>query len=241
MTDSVAALEEMTIISNSSFTENTLDIVYPVTVKDSIIGLVRTNITAGYLGNYLSNSGTRKTFILDENGNPLFGYDTKEDTSFLTYLKQASNIPATQSSDSVITDSFSESNDSIYGYCTLYDWIYIVKQDTSVYTSIVSTLPVIFLILLIIVMIVSIQISKSIATKYTLPILELSQKMQNAADGQLDVQYNMEREDEFGILSNNFNQMMHIISTNYNEISEARKELEAVSYTHLTLPTNSRV
>ena len=227
MTDSVAALEEMTIISNSSFTENTLDIVYPVTVKDSIIGLVRTNITAGYLGNYLSNSGTRKTFILDENGNPLFGYDTKEDTSFLTYLKQASNIPATQSSDSVITDSFSESNDSIYGYCTLYDWIYIVKQDTSVYTSIVSTLPVIFLILLIIVMIVSIQISKSIATKYTLPILELSQKMQNAADGQLDVQYNMEREDEFGILSNNFNQMMHIISTNYNEISEARKELEA--------------
>lgn len=227
MTDSVAALEEMTIISNSSFTENTLDIVYPVTVKDSIIGLVRTNITAGYLGNYLSNSGTRKTFILDENGNPLFGYDTKEDTSFLTYLKQASNIPATQSSDSVITDSFSESNDSIYGYCTLYDWIYIVKQDTSVYTSIVSTLPVIFLILLIIVMIVSIQISKSIATKYTLPILELSQKMQNAADGQLDVQCNMEREDEFGILSNNFNQMMHIISTNYNEISEARKELEA--------------
>lgn len=227
MTDSVAALEEMTIISNSSFTENTLDIVYPVTVKDSIIGLVRTNITAGYLGNYLSNSGTRKTFILDENGNPLFGYDTKEDTSFLTYLKQASNIPATQSSDSVITDSFSESNDSIYGYCTLYDWIYIVKQDTSVYTSIVSTLPVIFLILLIIVMIVSIQISKSIATKYTLPILELSQKMQNAADGQLDVQCNMEREDEFGILSNNFNQMMHIISTNYNEISEARKKLEA--------------
>lgn len=227
MTDSVAALEEMTIISNSGFTENTLDIVYPVTVKDSIIGLVRTNITAGYLGNYLSNSGTRKTFILDENGNPLFGYDTKEDTSFLTYLKQASNIPATQSSDSVITDSFSESNDSIYGYCTLYDWIYIVKQDTSVYTSIVSTLPVIFLILLIIVMIVSIQISKSIATKYTLPILELSQKMQNAADGQLDVQCNMEREDEFGILSNNFNQMMHIISTNYNEISEARKELEA--------------
>lgn len=227
MTDSVATLEEMTIISNSSFTENTLDIVYPVTVKDSIIGLVRTNITAGYLGNYLSNSGTRKTFILDENGNPLFGYDTKEDTSFLTYLKQASNIPATQSSDSVITDSFSESNDSIYGYCTLYDWIYIVKQDTSVYTSIVSTLPVIFLILLIIVMIVSMQISKSIATKYTLPILELIQKMQNAADGQLDVQCNMEREDEFGILSNNFNQMMHIISTNYNEISEARKELEA--------------
>lgn len=227
MTDSVATLEEMTIISNSSFTENTLDIVYPVTVKDSIIGLVRTNITAGYLGNYLSNSGTRKTFILDENGNPLFGYDTKEDTSFLTYLKQASNIPATQSSDSVITDSFSESNDFIYGYCTLYDWIYIVKQDTSVYTSIVSTLPVIFLILLIIVMIVSMQISKSIATKYTLPILELIQKMQNAADGQLDVQCNMEREDEFGILSNNFNQMMHIISTNYNEISEARKELEA--------------
>lgn len=227
MTDSVATLEEMTIISNSSFTENTLDIVYPVTVKDSIIGLVRTNITAGYLGNYLSNSGTRKTFILDENGNPLFGYDTKEDTSFLTYLKQDSNIPATQSSDSVFTDSFSESNDFIYGYCTLYDWIYIVKQDTSVYTSIVSTLPVIFLILLIIVMIVSIQISKSIATKYTLPILELSQKMQNAADGQLNVQCNMEREDEFGILSNNFNQMMHIISTNYNEISEARKELEA--------------
>lgn len=226
--DSIDTVKEMTIIPSSNFTENTLDIVYPVIVKDSVVGLVRTNITADYFGNYLSSSGTRKTFLLDKNKNPLFGYDTKEDASFLTYLGSASySLSEAWDSDTILTDSFSESNDYIYGYCTFYDWIYIVKQDTSVYTSIVSTLPIIFLIILIIVIIVSVQISQSLATKYTMPILELSEKMQNAADGQLDVQCNMEREDEFGILSNNFNQMMHIISTNYNEISEARKELES--------------
>lgn len=226
--DSIDTIEEMTIIPDSNFTENTMDIIYPVIVKDSVVGLVRTNITADYFGNYLSSSGTRQTFLLDENRKPLFGYDTKEDASLLTYLESASDsLSEAQESDTILTDSFSESNDYIYGYCTLYDWIYVVKQDTSVYTSIVSTLPVIFLIILIIVTIVSVQISQSLATKYTMPILELSEKMQNAADGQLDVQCNMEREDEFGILSNNFNQMMHIISTNYNEISEARKELES--------------
>ena len=226
--DSIDTVKEMTIIPSSNFTENTLDIVYPVIVKDSVVGLVRTNITADYFGNYLSSSGTRKTFLLDKNRNPLFGYDAKEDASFLTYLGSASySLSEAWDSDTTLTDSFSESNDYIYGFCTLYDWIYIVKQDTSVYTSIVSTLPIIFLIILIIVIIVSVQISQSLATKYTMPILELSEKMQNAADGQLDVQCNMEREDEFGILSNNFNQMMHIISTNYNEISEARKELES--------------
>lgn len=226
--DSIDTIEEMTIIPDSNFTENTMDIIYPVIVKDSVVGLVRTNITADYFGNYLSSSGTRQTFLLDENRKPLFGYDAKEDASLLTYLESASDsLSEAQDSDTILTDSFSESNDYIYGYCTLSDWIYIVKQDTSVYTSIVSTLPVIFLIILIIVTIVSVQISQSLATKYTMPILELSEKMQNAADGQLDVQCNMEREDEFGILSNNFNQMMHIISTNYNEISEARKELES--------------
>lgn len=226
--DSIDTVKEMTIIPSSNFTENTLDIVYPVIVKDSVIGLVRTNITAGYFGNYLSSSGTRKTFLLDENRKPLFGYDTKEDASFLTYLESTSyNLSEAPASDTIHTDSFSENNDYIYGYCTLYNWIYIVKQDTSVYTSIVSTLPIIFLIILIIVIIVSVQTSQSLATKYTMPILELSEKMQNAADGQLNVQCNMEREDEFGILSNNFNQMMHIISTNYNEISEARRELES--------------
>lgn len=226
--DSIDTVKEMTIIPSSNFTENTLDIVYPVIVKDSVVGLVRTNITADYFGNYLSSSGTRKTFLLDKNRNPLFGYDAKEDASFLTYLESTSyNLSEAPDSDTIRTDSFSENNDYIYGYCTLYNWIYIVKQDTSVYTSIVSTLPIIFLIILIIVIIVSVQTSQSLATKYTMPILELSEKMQNAADGQLDVQCNMEREDEFGILSNNFNQMMHIISTNYNEISEARRELES--------------
>lgn len=229
MLESVDSFKKTSVIPNSYFTKHTMDIINPVIVKDSVVGLVRTNVSSDYFGNYLSSSPTRKTFIIDENGNSLFGYDTKDDTLLLTHLENTYNSKISKVSDNIINETLSESNDSTYGYSSIpdYNWVYVIKQDTSMYTSIVSNLPIVFLILLIVVIIISVQISQSLATKYTLPILELSEKMQNAADGQLDVQCNMEREDEFGILSDNFNQMMNIISTNYNEISEARKELES--------------
>lgn len=228
MTAPINSITETTVFSQSDFTHNTMDIVTPVIVKDSVIGLIRTNISANYFGNYLADA--QGNFIIDENNEPLFGYtiESNDDSLLLTHLESIQTSQTDGKENSFENGAFSESSDYIYGYAPIdgYNWIYVAKQDTSTYMSIVSTLPVIFLILLITVIIISIQFSQNLAIKYTQPILELSEKMQNAADGQLDVQCNIEQEDEFGTLSNNFNQMMNIISTNYREISNAQKALE---------------
>lgn len=232
MTESIDAYKETTIIPDSGFTNHTLDIISPVVVKNQVIGLVRSNISSNYFGTFLSKE--KEAFIIDCNGNCLFNHkiEAKDDKLFFNHInkiietEKASN---TDGSIGTINDAFSEGKDYIYGYASIpeYNWIYVIKQDTSSYTNIVSTLPVVFLILLTIVIIFSIQISQNLAVKYTQPITELSRKMQNAADGQLDVHCQVNSEDEFGTLSASFNQMMDIISTNYNEISKARIELEA--------------
>lgn len=255
MEEPISAYTTTTVLQHSLFSENSLDIVCPITVKNSVVGLIRTNITPDYFGNYLSPSEELTTFITDNKGQPLFGYSSKseDDTILLEYLKNLAQedtsvesensdkieiyghaknletITAPGQGNSFLNDTFSSSSKYIYGYSSIpaYNWIYIAKQDTSSYTSIVSTLPTVFVILLIIVTIISIQTSKSLADKYTQPILELNEKMQNAAAGQLEMHIDMEREDEFGTLSDSFNQMMDIISTNYNGMANAQKALEA--------------
>jgi diguanylate cyclase (GGDEF)-like protein len=77
------------------------------------------------------------------------------------------------------------------------------------------------------VIVLAILLSRSLTDRYTQPILELSKDMKRAADGNLDVHCTLEGADEFEGLASNFNHMMNIISTNYNEISDARQKLEA--------------
>lgn len=222
MAQPVNAYDDLAIISHSHFTDSTIDVIYPVLVKDSVIGMVRTNITAGYFDTYLSEE-KGDTFILDKDYRPLFGYAAAEnDTLLIQHLK------ASTPKDELLNDTFSPNRKYIYGYSAIpkAGWIYVTREDTSSYTRIVSSLPVVLVILLIIVIIISIEISQNLAVKYTQPIVELNEKMQNAAEGQLDVHIDMERTDEFGTLSDSFNQMMDIISTNYNGMSQAQLALE---------------
>lgn len=218
------------VLPHSEFTQNTLDIVSPIMVNDSIIGLIRTNITIDYFGTYLSTSDNQENFIIDADGRPMFGYTIEShNTKLLENLKQLSSIGnGNVSGNRILPGTFSDGMDYICGYSFIsdYNWLYITIRDPSTYTNIVSNLPILLLVVLIIVTLLSSQLSRSLAVKYTQPIIELSEKMQNAADGQLDVQCNMERDDEFGTLSDNFNQMMDIISANYNEVLESRRALE---------------
>ncbi|MDE5864511.1 MAG: diguanylate cyclase, partial [Lachnospiraceae bacterium] len=218
------------ILPHSEFTQNTLDIISPIMVNNSIIGLIRTNITIDYFGTYLSTSDKQENFIIDTDGRPMFGYTIEShNTKLFENLKQLSGIGNEEISlNRILPGTFSDGMDYICGYSFVpdYNWLYVTIRDPSTYTNIVSSLPILLLVVLIIVTILSSQLSRSLAVKYTQPIIELSEKMQNAADGQLDVQCNMERDDEFGTLSNNFNQMMDIISTNYKEVLESRKALE---------------
>lgn len=223
MMEPISFYKETTVIGHSNFTDNSIDIIAPIIVKEQIIGLIRTNINADYFGNYLSTDTSSIGFILDNNLDTLFGYDisSKNDQRFLSQLEAEKN----DSKNYVV----SIGSDCNYGCAVMdkYNWTYIIRQSSSNFTNIVSSLPIIFVILLVIVVLLSIQISQGLAGKYTEPIIELSENMQTAAAGELNVHCDIDRDDEFGVLSSSFNQMMEIISTNYNTALDAKKEAEA--------------
>lgn len=224
MMEPISTYAETSIINHSRFADNSIDIVTPIIVKNQTIGLVRTNIDADYFGNYLATDVSNIGFIIDNTGTPMFGYDASSESDQI-FLEEIKNVNNTDKMNSVI----SIGNEYNYGYATIneYNWTYVIKQSTNTFTNIVSSLPAIFIILLIIVVILSIQISQGLAGKYTEPIIELSENMQTAASGELNVHCNISSEDEFGVLSDSFNQMMDIISTNYNEALTSKKEAEA--------------
>lgn len=213
------------VISNSYFSKNTLDIISPVIYNEEIVGLIRANISVNYFKTFLSDEQTN--FVIDNEGKCMFGYPaaSSEDAAFLKYILSVSDKQSLENQQ--LNDSFSDSTEYSYAYASIpkYNWIYVVKQDTDSYTNIAS-LPIIFIILLVVLVIASTQVSQNLAVKYTQPIIDLSEKMQNAANGELDVHCETEWKNEFGTLSASFNNMMDIISANYNEISKARKELE---------------
>ncbi len=224
MTEPISTYKETTIINHSNFADDSIDIVTPIIVKNQTIGLVRTNIAANYFGNYLATDASNIGFVIDNEGIPMFGYNASSESD-KAFLDKIINTNNTIEKNSVISIG-TEYN---YGYASIneYQWTYVIKQSTNTFTNIVSSLPAIFIILLIIVVILSIQISHGLAGKYTQPIIELSENMQTAASGELNVHCNINSEDEFGVLSDSFNQMMDIISTNYNEAITSKKEAEA--------------
>lgn len=230
MTNSINSYTETEVVTNSSFTDNTLDIICPVIVKNEIVGLLRTNVTSDYFGNYLSFDGSNSNFVIDSNNQPLFGYEitSSEEKNFMKYIKK-NPLPQQEKEMSEQSANYTDETKCIFGYSVIkdYDWIYVVKQDTSAYTKIVSSLPILLALLLFVVLIISKYISQNLATRYTQPILELCDKMQAATEGQLDVQCDTNWFGEFESLATNFNEMMHIISTNYNEISNAQYLLES--------------
>ena len=224
MMTQVSHYKDTEIVSHSSFTDNSIDIISPIIVKNQTIGLIRTNIAADYFGNYLSTDTATIGFVLDYNGEPLFGYHTTSDSD----KKFLSQLLDTEENTGLKNNVLSIGNDYNYGYAKMsdYNWTYVIKQSTDNFTNIVSSLPIIFAILLIVVIIISIQISQGLASKYTQPIIELSEDMKTAAAGELNVHCSINRDDEFGVLSDSFNQMMEIISTNYNEAVTSKKEAE---------------
>lgn len=220
--------DKVNVISKSRFTDDTIDLIAPVYVKDQLTGIIRCNISESYFGAFLSDTGS--TYVIDNEGNCLFGYNTSDDDDvlFVHFIQTLQKENMDSSDHELLNESYSNSRKYVYGYSELpeYHWIYVIKQDLTIYTKIMSTLPIIFLVLLLIVIILSSYISQSLAFKYTDPIFQLSADMKKAADGDLDVHCNIERDDEFGVLATNFNHMMDILSSNYNAVVSAQEQLK---------------
>ncbi len=226
MSTPVSEIKKTTLMKSSNInkTSNSIEIIAPVSVKSQIVGLIRCNIPSTFFGAFLPDSSN--SFILTETNEYLFSSTGFYDNPKLE--STARNLFKENSYNGYITNNeYSVKN--IYGYFKIpeYGWLYILKQDGYNYEQILSTFPVLMTILLIIILIISVQLVKKLTNKYTSPILELKENMSEAAAGHLDVVCNIDSEDEFGELSHMFNDMMNIISTNYNQLDLSKKILES--------------
>lgn len=209
--------------SNINKNTNSIEVLTPVMVKDRVIGLIRANISSDYFGSFLSTSGD--TFVLTDDGTTLFNNAGFSNDRYLT--NEAKKAMSSSNNSGYISKG--ASFNYIYGYSKIldHDWMYVIKQEGTKYQKILSSLPLTLVITLLIILIISIQISNILAHKYTSPIFTLKDNMTEAAAGNLDLKCEIESDDEFGELSDMFNNMMNIISTNYNQLSESKKQLEA--------------
>lgn len=209
--------------SNINKDDNSIEIITPVIVKNTIVGLIRANISSEFFGAFIPDTG--EAFILTKEGEYLFGSSGFSGQSKLE--KSAMNIFQSSKDNGYISSS-SSSIKNIYGYYYLedYDWVYLVKQNNSSQHELISTLPITLVITLIIILVIAWQISQVLVHKYTDPIITLKDNMQEATSGNLDLVCTIDSQDEFGELSDMFNHMMNIISTNYKQLNESKKILE---------------
>lgn len=224
MNISVSDVSHTQILKSSNINKNneSIEIVSPIKVKDIIVGLLRVNIDSSYFGAFIPNHG--EAFIMTENGDYLFsstGFSNEEmekaALSNLTHKKQNGYISKNKSSVS-----------NIYGYKYIeaFNWLYIIKQEGAQYKNLVSTLPTTLIFTVVILIIYSVIICRILAKRYTEPIYVLNENMKLASSGDLDVACQITSNDEFGELSNSFNNMMDIISSNYKELDASKKTLE---------------
>lgn len=228
----VKDITETTIMNASNINRNSdsIELITPILVKNQIVGLIRANISSEYFGAFIPESG--EAFILTTDGEYLFSSTGLSDKPELKEkIKAILTEKSTAEHDHVY--GFLSTSDSslknIYGYCCIEgsDWLYIIKQNGSQYQQVLSTLPVTLIITLIIILFIAINTSSFLAHRYTAPIISLKDNMTEAAAGNLDLKCNIQSDDEFGELSDMFNNMMNIISSNYKQLAESKKILEA--------------
>lgn len=217
-------INSTTILNNR---ENSLNILSPVSVKGKyIVGCVVTSIDARYFENFVSAKGN--SYIIDSADNDLLGIHLDD----AVIRRNALSILNSYTGDSEELHGFiskgSLFSTELYGYSILPSnhWIYLIKQDSSIYHSILQTIPVVLIIVIVVFFIITIISSAKLAKQYTSPILDLRDQMRLASGGDLTVHSDIDRKDEFGELADHFNEMMSIISSNYDELNEVKQELE---------------
>ncbi len=113
------------------------------------------------------------------------------------------------------------------GYCIIpeFDWVLVVKQNVSELLSITSIILSLLIFLCAVLLGIIILCAHVLTKRLTAPIIALRDAMRTASDGDLNVQSNIKSKNELGELSKNFNKMLHIIKTNYEDLASMHEEL----------------
>lgn len=213
----------------------TLDIGSPILDPSSgmVLGYIVSTINTNYFKNYLNSliiDETGFAILLDEGGNMI--YHPNANLIGTTINPPQIAELATRYNNGFIEKSGSfqntyEGRDQVYGYCVLpqLNWILLMKQDIASIKSLtnfmLSLLTTVCLLLLIVISLCT----NFVAKQYSTPIIALRDAMRTASDGNLTVQSNIKCNNEIGELSKNFNKMLHIIRTNYQDLESMHEEL----------------
>jgi diguanylate cyclase (GGDEF) domain len=197
------------------------------------IGCIVSTISTSYFHDLLNKieiGDTGYAILLNQDGTIVYHPNLNFIGNKIT-SKKLSNLV-----EDYLIDDISQNNSFVYkyaghkkafGYCILpeLNMVLIVQQDIS---DICSTTTFIFQLLCVecvIIMGFVILIAGYLTKKYTQPIIALRDAMRIASDGNLTVQSNIKSNNELGELSKNFNKMLHIIKTNYEDLESMHEEL----------------
>jgi diguanylate cyclase (GGDEF)-like protein len=211
------------------------EICAPVTepVTGNILGYVTSTINTSYINDFLESITIGETgfcFLLDNNGRYIYHPKT-ELIGTIIKSKKLSTLSADYMNNSIpasgtFTYFYENSNQAMsYSIIPGLNWVLIVKQDISEIKSLTTVLLALLTLVCCILLIITVISANTLAKKFSTPIIELRDAMRTAADGNLTVQSNIKSNNEIGELSKNFNKMLHIIKTNYEDLESMHDEL----------------
>lgn len=201
--------------------------------SNEIIGYIVSTVSLTYFNDFLDSIKIGETgyvIVLDENGyilyhpvNTLVGTLMK-DNELISKLHNYIN------NDQQINGVFEhryDHNDNIFSYSFIPDlnWTFIVKQETSEVNDAATIILFVLLWGLIITLFFIVFFSSRFTSYFTKPILDLRDTMRIASSGNLNVTSTISNKNELGELSKSFNKMIHIIKTNYDDLTQMHNKL----------------
>jgi diguanylate cyclase (GGDEF)-like protein len=203
------------------------------TDKNVILGYIVSTVDTSYFGNLLGSISIGKSgfgFLIDGNGT--FLYHPESELIGTTVQADRLSQLIHNYNKGLITQSgtfeyYYDNSRQLYGYSILPDlnWVLMVQQDLSEVHALTNIMLSLLLFIIIILLIIIIIFANILAKKFCAPIISLRDAMRIASDGNLTVQSNIKSNNELGELSKNFNKMLHIIKTNYEDLESMHEEL----------------
>ena len=222
-------------LTRDNETLKTIEIGCTVVEPDSgnIIGYIISTLNLSYFNNFLSSISvghTGSSLLLDKDGIVLYHPDPGFVGSSIRIERLTEIVKNYNKGLIPVSGTFEyyyDNKELANGYSVLpeLDWVLIIKQEVSELwsaTSIILSLLIFICAVLLIIIIIS---AHSMTKKITDPIIALRDAMRTASDGDLNVQSNIKSKNELGELSKNFNKMLHIIKTNYEDLASMHEEL----------------
>ena len=201
--------------------------------SESIIGYIVSTLSLSYFNEFLDSVSIGTTgycILLDRDGYILYHPDRTLVGTKINVERVADLISRYNKGQIATSGTFEyyyKDKDLANGYCIIpnLDWVLVVKQDLSELQSVTSIILTLLIFICAILLIIIVIFAHSLTKRITAPIIALRDAMRIASDGDLNVQSNIKSNNELGELSKNFNKMLHIIKTNYEDLASMHEEL----------------